>query len=123
MGKFESFLSIQPVSDEPKSVGSVAIVGETMASQSKKRRRENEEIEEQNHIMGSPKRHRHTEPEVIDLTMSSPIAIPTDQRVPKFDNLWSIPAETPERSPSTGFDYGSADEHEVNGHCKLEHDQ
>ena len=38
------------------------------------------ETEEQNHETNSPKRRRHTEPEVIDLTMSSPIAsIPAEQ--------------------------------------------
>jgi hypothetical protein len=93
----------------PKPAGSTAIVGGTVASrQSKKRRQENVETEEQNHKTDSPKRRRQadSEPEVIDLTMSSPVAIPIE-----LDNLESIP----ERSPSSiGFDYGSADEHEVN---------
>ena len=53
------------------------------------------ETEEQNHKTDSSKQRQHAEPEIIDLTMSSPVT-------------------TPERSPSTGFDYGSADEHEVN---------
>lgn len=67
------------------------------------------ETEEQNHRTDSPKRRRHAEPEFIDLTMSSPVApIPADHAF-QFDNLESIP----ERSPSIGFDYGSADEHEV----------
>ena len=83
--------------DGPKSVGSA--VGEIAVSgsrQSKKRTHENVETEEQNHNTDSPKRRRHTKPpELIDLTMSSPVAIP-------------------ERSPSIGFDYSSADEQEVN---------
>lgn len=97
-------------------VGSAAIVGGTVASrQSKKRRQESVETE-QSHRTGSPKRPRyggHTEPEVIDLTMSSPVApspIPTEQCAFQLEN----PEPTPERSPSVGFDYGSADELEVN---------
>jgi hypothetical protein len=94
------------------TLGSVAMVGENVAfRQSKKRRQENVETEEQNQETDSPKRRRHTEPEpepeVIDLTMSSPV---TEQCAFEFDNLESIP----ERSSSVGFDYGSADEHEVN---------
>jgi hypothetical protein len=95
----------------------VVPVGGTVAlRQSKKRtRRQLEEdvetvsdLEEQNHKRDSPKRRRQTKPEVIDLTMSSPVAPnPAEQRAIKFDN------PELERSPSSGFDYGSADEHEV----------
>ena len=83
--------------DGPKSVGSaVRKIAVSGSRQSKKRTHENVETEEQNHNTDSPKRHRHTKPpELIDLTMSSPVAI-----LEKF--------------PSIGFNYSSADEQEVN---------
>ena len=82
---------------QPKLLGSAAIVDLTRSN-----KRAHQENEAGNHHTNSPKRPRHLEPEVIDLTtMSSPIASThADLPESEFDESKFVP----ERSSSIGYE-------------------